>query len=770
MKLKKYMLISMVAVTLASCGDDFLEEKMVATITQDYFETETGVEQLIVSTYDALRVTKQYQQGPFAFFTGVDNMMAKSANYAIYSGSVWTSTGNEATYVDGLCGEYTSNQLLGFYPCINNCNRAILSIREGKVDGKFASDQAYAEQRMAEAMFNRSYCIYLMNTLLGDVYVPRGYTTALPENYAYNRETSESLYKLMIGDLRYAFEKLPKASEQSGADYGRATKGAAAHFLAKLYLQRAQGADYGTAEYGRKADGSIDNSNEKSYLGMLYKGKGTADLDSCIYYANYVIDQDGHYSLESDYGKLFSHPLDDYSNEESREIILACVYGMPANSGTNGRYGNRLPYFLTPNYTSASWGIPNFTWEYPGKGNGHSVSPTDFGYDVFTNKQADSRFQKSFYLEYHTSLRGGSNTSTPAADVPYYAYDSEDNATYTWTSDMADFFNSNILPNYNRDSWGGRRAVAGEHKMGAGDMAFAYLENTKETAIDIKKALAQPFVLLARWIKDGNKYYYRAPIKSDGSSYAYNNATYVGLDKVSGTGGPTTAKYTDPNRNSYDSYYSSRDIPLFRLAETFLIRAEAYGRKGNFSAAVLDINKVRARAAFKAGETRNEVLARLYPGSENLAKTEREWPYIVNTDMTSSMLVDESYWTGGVNADAENYPVTATSILDRFVNFILNEVAREANTEFIYYEWLHHSGWQADRIMYHDQVGSPLTGLWDSADNLVNGTGPTGNGLGAFKPAYTLKPFRQSLLDLLTDENGALLDASAKKAYQNYGY
>lgn len=38
MKLKKYMLISMVAVTLASCGDDFLEEKMVATITQDYFD------------------------------------------------------------------------------------------------------------------------------------------------------------------------------------------------------------------------------------------------------------------------------------------------------------------------------------------------------------------------------------------------------------------------------------------------------------------------------------------------------------------------------------------------------------------------------------------------------------------------------------------------------------------------------------------------------------------------------------------------------------
>ena len=31
---------------------------MVSTITQDYFETEQGLEQLIVGTYDALRVTK----------------------------------------------------------------------------------------------------------------------------------------------------------------------------------------------------------------------------------------------------------------------------------------------------------------------------------------------------------------------------------------------------------------------------------------------------------------------------------------------------------------------------------------------------------------------------------------------------------------------------------------------------------------------------------------------------------------------------------------
>lgn len=34
----------------------------------------------------------------------------------------------------------------------------------------------------------------------------------------------------------------------------------------------------------------------------------------------------------------------------------------------------------------------------------------------------------------------------------------------------------------------------------------------------------------------------------------------------------------------------------------------------------------------------------------------------------------------------------------------------------------------------------------------------------------TFKPFAQTMLDLLTDENGVLLDEAAKKAYQNYGY
>lgn len=778
--MKKILYLSLVALGMSSCTDKFLEEKMVSTITQEYFDTEQGLEQLIVGTYDALRVTKQYEQGPKVLMTACDNFSFKDANWGMYSASVWNATDKLSGYGYSLCGEYSSNgaQPLGFYPIISNCNRAIETIREGKAQGKYLEDEAYAAQRLSEALFNRAYSLYIMSTIYGEVYVPTGFITSLPSNYNYVRESVPNIYKLLIGDLRYAFDHLPDVTLQNLAtEFGRVTKGAAAHFLAKLYLQRAQGVKYGSAEYGVKADGHVDTDNPKSYLGMLYKGEGVADLDSCIYFANQVIPSvDGgngsYYQLEADYGKLFSHPLGDYSNESSKELILSCVYG-PMGSADNGRYGNRLPYFFGGDYVSASWGIPEFCWEYPTKSASRVGFTNDFGFDLYVDKMADSRYQKSFHLEYVTALKGGESNSVPAANLDYYAYDSDENQTYTWTEDMAAYFNANILPSYDRASWGGRQAVANEHKMGKGDLAFAFLENTKATAIDIKEAAAQPFVLFARWIKDGNKYYYRVPIQASGKSYDYNSKSYAGLDKLSSTCCPATVKYDEPNRSNYTHYESGRDIPLFRLAETYLIRAAAQGLKGNYSEAVSDINIVRARAAYKGGEKRNEILARFsesYPGSSVLSASEKSYPYTVANDMTGAMLIDQSIWGSSPAADKEMYPATAVSTEDRFTNFILNEVAREFNQEMIYIEWLHHSGWQADRIIYHDELGSSKAGLWDSSDNLINGIGQTGNGMGMFEPYYTFKPFSQNMLDLLTDENGQPLDEAAKKAYQNYGY
>ncbi len=781
MKVKKYIALTLAAMALVSCKDSFLEEEMVATITQDYFNTETGFSELITATYDAARQSKQYQQGPYVYFVGVDNMTCATATYAQYSASAWSSSGNEATMMDGLAAEYSSSQMLGYYPTINNCNRVIQCLDEGNVLGSYASDESVAARARAEAYFNRAYCIYVLNTFYGDVYFPRTYTQAMPSNFAFAREPSEETYRQIISDLRYGFEHLPTADAMSSSDFGRATKGAAAHFLAKLYLYRYMGKDYGTSAYGRNADGTIDNTNSMSYLGMLYKGTGTADLDSCIYFCNYVIEQDGHYALADDYNKIFAHPHDDYSNETLPEIIYSCVYGYPAGSGINGRYGNRLQYFVSPAYMVSLWGIPEEVCDYPYRGRSHIASTNDFGFDVYADKTVDSRFQESFWVEMETASLGSGGTSAYAPNDPYFAYDDASNQTYQWTAEQADYFNTNILPDYDRESWGGRQAVADQHKMGTGDLAYAYLENTKDEAIDLAEAEAQPYFLFARWVKDGSNYYYRPIRGTDSGVYPYLDHTgHGGLTNMAKEPQPATCKYDDPDRPGSQSYYSGRDVPLFRIAETYLIRANAYGLQGSYANAVSDINKVRERAAFHTGDTRNEVIARLYPGRENLTDAERHYPYTVVNDCASQMDISQTSWDGTSAAStAEMYPEQnisggSLSEADRFQNFILNEIAREFNQEMVYYDWLHHSGWQYMRIQYHCKEASTLsTGpdYWPVADNEVSDGSLTGRaGLGFLQPYHTLKPFAQTTIDLYTDEDNVLLDDAGKKAYQNYGY
>ena len=69
--MKKYLYAGLLACTIASCTDDFLKEEMVSTITQDYFNTEQGLDQLIVGTYNAERVKWGYSEGVYMFETGL---------------------------------------------------------------------------------------------------------------------------------------------------------------------------------------------------------------------------------------------------------------------------------------------------------------------------------------------------------------------------------------------------------------------------------------------------------------------------------------------------------------------------------------------------------------------------------------------------------------------------------------------------------------------------------------------------------------------------
>lgn len=67
---------------------------------------------------------------------------------------------------------------------------------------------------------------------------------------------------------------------------------------------------------------------------------------------------------------------------------------------------------------------------------------------------------------------------------------------------------------------------------------------------------------------------------------------------------PNLIKHMAPNRPSVAEKASSREWVRMRLAETYLIAAEAAGRMQNYSLAVTYLNKIRERAAWHEGEVK----------------------------------------------------------------------------------------------------------------------------------------------------------------------
>lgn len=112
---------------------------------------------------------------------------------------------------------------------------------------------------------------------------------------------------------------------------------------------------------------------------------------------------------------------------------------------------------------------------------------------------------------------------------------------------------------------------------------------------------------------------------------------------------PGLKKWLDKTRITANDTNGSKDWMVFRYAETLLLLAEAYGRKGEYENAAKYINEVRTRAAYKDGEMKTT-----------------------------------QYWTfeGGSYADrtASTVPqmqVTAAQISANFIDFILEERGRE---------------------------------------------------------------------------------------------
>jgi starch-binding outer membrane protein, SusD/RagB family len=154
--MKKYICLFLAFVFFFSCKD-FLDEKQVSTLTQDYFNTESGLEALIKGCYVYLRVKHEWDSNGAALTDlQTDQYMHAAANsaYAKCNSSAYgTDVSSIATLnvVNFIGSANSSYAPMGAYPHINNCNIALKQIETVK-PGKFGTDANFANQRKAEIL------------------------------------------------------------------------------------------------------------------------------------------------------------------------------------------------------------------------------------------------------------------------------------------------------------------------------------------------------------------------------------------------------------------------------------------------------------------------------------------------------------------------------------------------------------------------------------------------------------------------------------------
>lgn len=420
-----------------------------------------------------------------------------------------------------------------------------------------------------------------------------------------------------------------------------------------------------------------------------------SDLENAVKYADLVINS-GQHTLATNFRDLWEYTNPDGPNELLKEIILSAQFS--ENTATQGRYGNQIHLY----YPSVYQNLAGMQRDIPGDREFQRLRSTDYALDVF-DRVNDSRFWKSFKTRYLSNR--------PAA---------------------APKWDSTYAPNL---------SLVGKNKFAGGEESILYIVNdagdTRYTSDNINYRAPHMFV----------RYFAGQQENMLGGHGNFNASRYVAL-----------SKFMDGSRINVASQFGMRDGILARLAETYLIAAEAHGRLGQYAQALPYINMVRDRAAYKEGEDRSSY-------------ADGGAAYKNNTAANTAAFV--SYSDKNTYYESNNIPVASTSTLSsmhlnsvddifnksdefysklgagsteqKFIHFILNERSRELMGELMRWEDLARTKTLVARATSFNDEAKP----------------------DANKHYY--RPIPQSFLDAIR-KNGSPLTPAEKQAMQNPGW
>jgi hypothetical protein len=371
-----------------------------------------------------------------------------------------------------------------------------------------------------------------------------------------------------------------------------------------------------------------------------------ADLDSCIKYADIVINS-GKFTLAPNYSDLWNFTTPDGPNEKLSEVILAAQFSN--NTSTQGRYGNQIHLY----YPSVYQNLPGMVRDIPGDREFQRMRSTDYALDVF-DRVNDSRFWKSFRTRYICNNPSGAPK---------------------WTAQYAP-----------------TPALVNQPKFTGGQESILYIVNpvgdTRYTSSDPTKADTSLPTNVARRAPHMFVRYFKGEAENMlGNHGNFEVSRYVGL-----------SKFQDGSRNAVASQFGQRDGIMARLGETYLLAAEAYGRKGAYANALPYLNAIRDRAAYKAGEDRSAYVDGGVAYKTNTVATGTYFSYSdkntyyesnnMSTTTASTLTALHLNSTDDIfNSTKDFYDkLGVSSNADKFIAFILNERSRELMGELTRWE------------------------------------------------------------------------------------
>ena len=717
MKLSKYIagLLVLAAATGASCASDFLDENYKGGFMSNYLETEEGVIGNAASLYGITRYWFAYEHSYAVTSYGCDEFEVGTDN----SNETWNvynaSYGPTVIIINGNTAKMESVWDEMYYGIAS----ANLVIANADVITKAGQD--VHDMVLGEGYFLRGYNYYRLCAQYGGIVLQNEPVEGVVRTFT--RSSEEASLQQAIDDLENAYKLLPA---QSNVQYrGRLgwTKYTAAHFLAKALLLRV--------------------SERNDAWNSAYKD---SDLARIISLCDEVI---AARPLAPDFRDLWNWTGVDCEAEYLPEILMAAEFN--GDSGTRGRYGNEVFRYFNCQFHN------NYFGSYVGNRGmwiGHNfqrLRPTEYNMMVY-DKEKDSRFWKSTRTIYNKH-KDDAAKQRPVA----LKRSADDDLTYQLDNgDPAILFICNgrisadgsSMDNYWPAEWDAMNFGV------VGSSTFQY--NGK----DVPNAFVHYNKKVATAADNGWRRFQQYGNKTENDVVVNDNEMEKVVD-IAKNAYVSISKNEDGARDN--DQYGTRDGVLARVAETYLVKAEALVRQGKYQEAVDVVNILRDRAAYRAGEDRALHTDGTQAFETNSAYANNITNYMayskVNSYVLSTGVSDFSQPTDLRIASYTDLPkedkyilnqLGCTSDYDRMLNFILNERTRELNGEFVRWEDLARTKTLVKRTMAFNK------------ECAANGT--------LNDDHFCLRPIPQSFIDGLINEDGSPLTADQKAALQNPGF